>query len=104
VVPEVHVARARLEASMLIPIQPASRRRRWSRWPGFAISLMVAFGLAGIYVNLPPPRSPGFNPSEDKEWRKCPKCGEPVQAKSDGRYVCANCGMKFKAAEAEDYS
>lgn len=88
---------------MLIPIQPASRRTHWSRWPGFAISVMVIFGLAAIYVSMPPMGPPGYNPEEDNEWKACPVCGEPVQAKLDGRCVCEVCGTRFKAAEADDY-
>ena len=89
---------------MFVPFKTASRRR--GRSPRLAIPLTVAFGLAGIYVNLPPSRPAGVNPPGSSEWKKCPnpECATAVQPKSDGHCDCPKCGMKFEAADADDYS
>jgi hypothetical protein len=89
------------EAFMFIPFQSASRRR--GRLLGFAISLAVALGLAGLYVNKPPIPPPGVNPSKGGRPKKCPACGYAVRPKRRGHYKCLRCGKKFKAADADDY-
>jgi hypothetical protein len=89
---------------MFIPFQPVSRRTRWGSSPGLVISLMVAFGLVGIYVNLPPLSPPGTNPSRGNKRKKCPRCKEPVLPGPDGYCICRNCFKEFEATEAEDYS
>lgn len=66
--------------------------------------LMLVFGLAGLYVQLPPPRPPGVNPSKPNKWKKCPRCGAAVRPNRDGLCVCPNCSKKFDAEDAKDYS
>jgi hypothetical protein len=66
--------------------------------------LLLIFGLAGVYVQKPPLGPPGINPSGPVKWKKCPRCGTAVRPNKDGLYVCLNCGKKFYAAEAKDYS
>lgn len=95
---------------MFVPFQPASRRRRRGRSLTLAISLTVALGLVGVYVNLPPLGPPGVNPPPDVNplegngWKKCPNCGTAVQPEQTGHCICPNCDEEFKAADAEDYS
>lgn len=89
---------------MFIPFQPTSMRRRWGRSLRLATTLMIAFGLAGVYVNLPPLGPPGANPSRPSALKKCPECGSPVHSEPDEHCICVNCGKEFEAAGAEDYS
>jgi hypothetical protein len=96
------VRSASLGVFMFVPFQSASRRRHGGRSLGLAISLVVAFGLAGLYVNMPPLGPPGGNPQNGGQTKKCPKCGEPVDPIGLG-YSCGNCGNKFKATDADDW-
>jgi hypothetical protein len=89
---------------MVVPFQSASRHRRRVRLFGLGISLMVAFGLVGLYVNLPPIGPPGVNPSDGSKWKICPECGEPVDVGSDTLCTCPACDEPFEVARAEDYS
>ena len=91
---------------MFVPLQPALRRRHRRRSLGRAISLTVAFGLVGVYVNLPPSRPPGVNPSEGNGWKKCPnsECGTAVRPGPNGHCVCPKCGEEFEAADAREPS
>ena len=89
---------------MFIPFRPISRRKLWGLSLRIAISLPVAFGLAGLFVQLPPLGPPGTNPSKPNIWKKCPKCGNAVRPKKDGHCVCSNCHTKFEAVDADDYS
>jgi uncharacterized protein (DUF983 family) len=89
---------------MFVPFQSASRRR--GRSLRLAISLTIALGLARLFNQAPPLQPMGVNPSEGGRPKKCPNpdCGRAVRPDRRGRYVCLACGLKFTAAEAEDYA
>lgn len=89
---------------MSVPFQCTSRRRRLGRSLEPAIMLLLACGLAGVYIQLPPQRPPGVNPSRPNRWKKCPRCGSAVRPNRDGFFVCPNCYKNFDASDAEDYS
>lgn len=84
---------------MSVPFRYVSRRRRLGR----STMCMLAFGLAGVYVNLPPLGPPGTNPSEPNRWKKCPECGRAVRPGPDGYCVCKSCYAEFEAADAKDF-
>lgn len=88
---------------MSVPFQYTWRCRRLRRSVEPAIMLALAFGLTGIYVNLPPLSPQGNNPEESNRWKKCPRCGNPVLPEPDGHCTCGSCSKKFEAADAKDY-
>lgn len=88
---------------MPVLFQSTSPWRRLPRLVARAIMLGLAFGLTGVYVNLPPLGPPGINPEEANQWKKCPRCGDPVWPEPDGICICDSCSKKFKAANAKDY-
>ena len=89
---------------MSVSFQCTSRPRRLGRSLESAIMLILVFGLAGAYVQQPPLRPPGRNPSKPYKWKKCPRCGAAVLPSQDGLCVCPNCSKKFDATDAMDYS
>jgi hypothetical protein len=89
---------------MSVPSQCTSRRRRLGSSLQPAIMLLLVFGLAGVYVQLPPSRPAGTNPPEPDEWKECAKCGITVHRNQDGLYICPRCRKNLDAADANDYS
>ena len=88
---------------MSVPFQYTSRHESLGGSLGPAIMFTLVFGLTGVYVNLPPLRPPGSNPSGPNKWKCCPDCGSAVRPGPDGYCVCKYCRAEFEASDAADY-
>jgi hypothetical protein len=89
---------------MSVPFQSVLSRRCHGGSLRLAISLAVAFGLAGLYNQNPPIQPMGINPSSGGKSKRCinPQCGRAVRPDQHGRYTCPVCRTRFTAAEADD--